>query len=70
MSAEERRDATGEPVGTEQLMDAKQVASIRKLCVEERNELENVSLRVRDLRHRTKSDEQGHLVGEVASGVL
>ena len=70
VSAEERRDATSEPVGTEQLMDAKQVASISKLCVEERNELENVSLRVRDLRHRAKSDEQGHFVGEVASGVL
>ena len=70
VGAEELSDSLSEPVRAEELMDAKQGASICKLGVEIRCKLEDTSLSVGDLRHGAEGDEQGHFVAEVSRGVL
>ena len=70
VGAEQLSNSLGEPVRAEELVDAKQGASICKLGVENRCKLEDTGLSVGDLRHGAEGDEQGHLVAEVSSGVL
>ena len=58
--AEKLRDGGGEPVGTEQLVNAEQVTGSIKFVVEVRSKLEKIIIGVRDLRHRAKCHEQRH----------
>ena len=68
--AEELGDAAGEPVSSEELMDAEHRACIRKFGVEVRREFEDTSLGVGDLGNGAEGDEQRHFVREVAGGIL
>ena len=70
VGAEELSDSLGEPVRAEELVDAKQGASICKLGIENRCKLEDTGLGVGDLRDGAEGDEQGHFVAEVSSRIL